>query len=264
MFIDTHCHPLLQKKKDRAKILENFQRSGWKYLISIWVDLRSSQNSIKLSQDYDFIFSTIGIHPCDVWKEPGTLEEKITKLENLYLQNKGKVVGIWECGLDYYRISKDNREKEEVLQKKYFIAQIELAKKHKLPLVIHNREAGEDILQIIKETNCKNFIIHCFSEDLHFAKKCIEWDPNCMMSFWGILTFNNSASIQETAKSIPLENIIIETDAPYLTPVPLRGKEENEPAFTKYVLEKIIELRTESPNIIETTLLKNSEKIFWL
>ena len=262
MFIDTHCHPLLSKEKSISSIIENFKKSGWKYLISIWTNLDSSEQSLLLSKKYDFIYATVWIHPTDTINLEGKIDESINFLENLYLNNRDKVIWVWECGLDYYRINKENSEQEKNIQKKFFLAQISLAKKYQLPLIIHNREAWEDILKILQEVKYENFIIHCFSENLDFAKKCIKISPKCKLAFWWILTFNNAKDIQEAATHIPLENIIIETDSPYLTPVPYRGKEENEPEYVKYVLEKIYKLRSEKPEIIQNQIYKNSCEIF--
>ena len=262
MLIDTHCHPLLSKEKSKENIIENFKKSGWKFLISIWTNLDSSKQSLILSRDYDFIFTTVWIHPTDAIKLTGKLDESLVYLEDLYINNKDKVVWIWECWLDYYRINKENPEYEKKIQKDFFLAQIFLAKKYNLPLIIHNREAWEDILAILKKVKYDNFIIHCFSEDLDFAKKCINIAPNCKLAFWWILTFTNAKKIQEAATHIPLSNIIIETDSPYLTPVPYRGKEENEPQYVKYVLDKLCELRKEDADLIKKQVFKNSCEIF--
>jgi len=153
---------------------------------------------------------------------------------------------------------------QKKLQKLFFKAQIELAKKYNLPVIIHNRESKDDVLEILQETNFKNFIFHCYSENLEYAQKLLEFSPNCKISFSGIVTFKNALDIQKTAKNIPLKNILVETDSPYLTPTPLRWKEENEPSYTKYVLEKIIELREESPEEIKKTIFENSLEMFWI
>ncbi len=267
MFIDTHCHPYLAKTKNEYDIIQKFKKSGGKYLISIWVDTDTSKKSVKLAKEFSHIFATVWIHPLYsniyIWE----LDETIKRLEDLYLENKDIVVWIWECGIDNYRIWKDNNlsiEEEKQLQKIFFIAQIELAKKYNIPFIVHNRDAWNEILEILKQTKAKKFIIHCFSENLEFAKKCIEISPECMISFSGIVTFKNTQDIQKTVQNIPLENIIIETDSPYLTPVPFRWKEENEPAYTCYILDKIINLRDESQEKIIHQILKNSYKIFWL
>ncbi|QFR39326.1 TatD family deoxyribonuclease [Candidatus Gracilibacteria bacterium 28_42_T64] len=262
MFIDTHCHPLLSKEKTEEFIIENFQKSGGKYLVSIGTNLNSSKQSLELANRYDCIYSTIGIHPTDTIELEGKLDESIDFLEDIYLADKDKVVGVGECGLDYHWLSKENTEHEKKIQKEFFLAQIKLAKKYKLPLIIHNRDAGNDILDILSQAKYENFIIHCFSENLEFAKKCIEISPKCKLAFGGIVTFKNTYDIQEAAQKIPLENLIIETDSPYLTPTPYRGKEENEPKYVQYVLEKIIELRDEDPELIKKQIFQNSLDIF--
>ena len=279
-FIDTHCHPYLSKQKHETNTIKNFADAGGSFFVSIWIDVKTSRQSLDLARKYDFARTTAWIHPCDVYDLD--LLSSIQSLEKLYLENKDKVVAIWETGLDYYWMIKDAEKlvgsiqdgtKREKLQAKYilekkslqkilFRAQIQLAKTYNLPLIIHNRDAKEDILNILKEEDYQNFIMHCFAEDLDFANACIDFAPDCKISFSWIVTFKNATAIQETAKNIPLKNIIIETDTPYLTPVPHRGKEENEPAYTQYVLKKIQELRTEDPKLIENQILKNSKKVF--
>jgi len=256
MLYDTHCHPNLAKNKNKIQIINNFlEENPEGFLNIIWTDLEKSKDVIELSKNSSRTFCSIWIHPCDVYELD--LKENIINLEKLYLKNKEKIIAIWECGLDYYW-KKDKKEE----QKSFFKAQIELAKKYNLPLIIHNRESKEDILEILEETNFKNFIFHCYSENLEYAQKLIKFSPNCKISFSGIVTFKNALEIQETAKNIPLKNILVETDSPYLTPTPFRWKEENEPSFSKYVLEKIIELREEKPETIKKQIFENSLEIF--
>lgn len=267
---DTHCHPYLQKNKKISEIFLNFKKSSGFFLNSIWVDIETSIKSIELSKQNDFVYATVWIHPCDILKYKDDLKWTIKKLEELYIENEKNIVAIWECWLDYHWLESMTKnswlKKEDIkkIQKDFFEAQVKLAKKLWLCLVIHNRNSKEDILEILEKLDFKEFIFHCYSEDLDYARRLISFSPNCKISFSGIVTFKNAISIQETAKSIPLENIIIETDSPYLTPTPLRWKEENEPSFTKYVLEKIIEFRDESREQIEVQILKNSLEIFWL
>ena len=264
MFIDTHCHPYLAKNKNISEILENFKKSDWKYLVSIGTNIETSKKSLELSQKYEFIFATVWIHPSDVLNSKNTIQEDIDNLEKFIIENKEKIVWIWETGLDYYWVSENLEElaQQKKKQKQYFLAHIALAKKYDFPIIIHNRNSWKDILKILEETKFQNFIIHCFSENLDFAKKCFEISPNAMMSFSGIVTFKNAQEIAHTAANIPLKNILIETDSPFLTPAPYRWKQENEPAFTQFVLEKIIELRNESADEIEKTILENSQNIY--
>ena len=272
MLYDTHCHPNLAKNKNKIQIINNFlEENPEGFLNIIWTDLEKSKDVVELSKTNSRTFCSIWIHPCDIYGLD--LEESIINLETLIIKEKSniihspsgtpfekgrwKIIAIWECGLDYYWL-KDKKEE----QKKFFIAQIELAKKYNLPLIIHNRESKEDILEILEETNFKNFIFHCYSENLDYAKKLLDFAPNSKISFSWIVTFKNALEIQETAKNIPLKNILVETDSPYLTPTPFRWKEENEPSFSKYVLEKIIELREEKPETIKKQIFENSLEIF--
>ena len=285
MLYDTHCHPYLAEKKSQDKILNNFSQT-WDFLNCIWIDIESSKKSIIIANNNNFIYATIWIHPSYTKNYIGqscisTHTEKkvgvnlcvhpiIHKLENFYLKNQKKVVAIWECGLDYFYLwekswNKDiilSDDEDKTIQKDFFIAQIKLAKKYNLPLIIHNRDAASDIFEILIQEDFKNFIMHCFCEDLEYALKCIEFAPECKISFSWIVTFNSAKDIQETATKIPLKNIIIETDSPFLTPTPLRGKEENEPIFVQYVLDKIIELREESADEIKKTIFENSLEMF--
>jgi TatD DNase family protein len=246
----------LAKNKNKTEIINNFLVENPEgFLNIIWTDLEKSLDVINLANKFERVFCSIWIHPCDV--SDLDLEKTINSLEELYLKNKDKIVAIWECGLDYYW---EKNKKEE--QKKFFKAQIKLAEKYNLPVIIHNRESKDDIYEILVETWFKNFIFHCYSENLEYAQKLLKLSPNCKISFSWIVTFKNAKEIQETAKNIPLQNILVETDSPYLTPTPLRWKEENEPAFTKYILEKIIELRSENSEEIEKNIFKNSLEIF--
>ena len=277
MLIDTHCHPFLQKEKKYSDTLNNFTNNWWFYLISVWIDLETSKKSLELSKKYNFIYSTIWIHPnyskiitpphtsdTPFEKVRLTLNEIIKKFKNLYLENKNKIIWIWECWYDYFHIDKNNIEQEKENQRILFEAQIELAKKLWLPVIIHSRDAFDDTLNTLKKMNCKNFLIHSFSDNLNTAKKFLDYSSECMIWFNWIVTFKNAINIQNTVKNIPLKNIVIETDSPYLTPTPLRWKKENEPVYIKHILEKIIELRNENRDKIEQTIFENSLNFFWI
>lgn len=262
MLFDTHAHPYMAKKKNMDDIFQNFQRSDNNYLVSIWTDLKTSKTSIDVAKSYKNTFATIWIHPTDAQKLWENFSDIMKSLESMYLENQDIVVGIWETWFDFYWISKENFDYERQVQEKFFRAHIQLAKKYNLPVIIHNRDSADEILEVLKDENYWNFIIHCFSENLEFANKCFKISKNAMMSFSWIATFKNAPEIQKTAQNIPLENILIETDAPFLTPAPYRWKQENEPAYTQYVLEKIIELRKESQEEIIQTIYNNSLEIF--
>lgn len=271
--IDTHCHPYLNKIKNKDDIINNFFSNSWESMIVIWTNFKSNNQVLELTQKNKKIYASIWIHPCDIWEFE--LQETIKKLKKIYSENKEKIVAIWECWLDYYWMYKDlentnlNQEQKEDLikkqknnQKEFFRWQIDLAKKLNLPIIIHNRDSRDDVFEILIEKNFKNFVFHCYSEDLEFALKLIDFAPNCKISFSGIVTFNNAKEIQETARNIPIKNILAETDSPYLTPTPFRWKEENEPIFTRYVIEKIAELRWEKLDYTANEIYMNS-KIFF-
>ncbi len=277
MLFDTHCHPNLSKNKDKDIIIKNFfVQNKEAFLNFIWTNPNTNQEVLELAKNNKNCYCSLGIHPCDIYDLD--LEKEILRIENLILNDKDKkIIAIWECGLDYYWLKPENDEKiakyipeiqqkviklKKDLQKIFFKAQIKLAKKYNLPIIIHNREAKDDVFEILKETWFKNFIFHCYSENLEYSQKLLGLSPNCKISFSGIVTFKNTKEVQETAQNIPLKNILVETDSPYLTPTPFRWKQENEPAFTKYVLEKIIELRNENKEEIEKQIFKNSLEIF--
>lgn len=270
MLYDTHCHPYLAKEKTQENVLENFFSWWWSYLNTIAVDIESSRTSIHLSEQYEWVFATIWIHPTHsieyIWK----LDETMSALESLYELHKDNIVAIWECWLDYYwlesLVKKYELPEKDIIytQMAFFRAHIKLAQKYNLPLIIHNRNASEDIFAILQTTWFTNFIFHCFSEDYNFAKKLIDFAPECKLWFGWVATFKNAHAVQEALSHIPLKNIIIETDSPYLTPIPHRGKQENEPIYTQYVLDKIIELRNESPRKVQKAIFENSKNCFWI
>lgn len=263
----------MNKVKDYKDIIFNFFANDWDKLIIIWSDLEAIGDALNIANTDERIYATIAIHPInihEIW-----LKDWIEMLRNTYNANKEKIVAIWEAGLDYYRIERDLqdldlteeekdklRKEKKQKEKEYFWAQVDLAKELNLPLVIHNREAFLDVLEILQEKDFKNFIFHSWSEWLEFAKKVLDFAPNAMFSFSWVLTFKNAKNIQEVAKILPIKNILAETDSPFLTPEPLRWKEENEPIFTKYVIQKISELRWEDYEYIEENIYENSKRTF--
>ena len=235
---------------------------------TIWCDIESSKTSINLAIKYDWVYAAIWIHPTHVLEYKDNITETIDALEQLYKENSNYIVAIGETGLDYHWItslsSRYNISQEEVIkiQKDFFIAQIWLAKKINLPIIIHNRNSAKDVLEILIQEDFKNFVFHCYSEDLEYAQKLIDFAPNCKLWFGWVVTFKSAHWVQDAAKNTPLKNIIIETDSPYLTPTPLRGKQENEPILVKHVLSKIIDLRNEDSETISQKILENSLEFF--
>lgn len=220
-------------------------------MITIGTDLETSQKAVELAQMYDFVYATVGVHPHDVM----TLkEDDYRTLEKLAINPK--VVAYGEIGLDYYYM-----HSPKDLQQKHFRAQIRLAKRLALPLVIHTREAPEDTLNILQEERADEVggVFHCYTGDLPTARKAISL--NFLISFSGILTFPKATELQAVAQQIPMEHLLIETDSPYLTPVPYRGK-RNEPSHVRYVAEKLAQLKNLSFEEIARTTFQNTCRLF--
>ena len=233
LLIDTHAHLDSSRfNKDRAEVIKNARDTGVSYIVNIGADLRSSRYSVKLAREYPFIFATVGIHPHDAI---GLDANVLAELEKL--AGEEKVVAIGEIGLDYYY---DHSPRD--IQRAAFIDQLVLAKKLNLPIVVHSREAEEDTMNILKEhyAGAGTGILHCFSGSLEMAREALEM--GLYLAFGGVVTFKNAGGLLEVLKEIPLDRILLETDCPYLTPVPHRGK-RNEPAYLPYVAEKIAEIK---------------------
>lgn len=254
MLIDTHAH-LQDKalKSDLEEVLKRAEASGVKKIICIGYDYPTSVEAVELARKYEGIYAVVGIHPHDA-KE---LDDEI--LSRLYqLAGEEKVVAIGEIGLDYYRnLSPQEKQKEA------FIAQIKLARELGKPVVIHDRDAHQDVVDIIKKEKAgvNGGIMHCYSGHLPLAIEFMK--EGFYISFAGPVTFNNARKTQEVAANIPLERILIETDCPYLAPEPMRGK-RNEPAYVSYVARKIAEIRRKSVEEIAYITSLNAEKAFAL
>ena len=223
--VDTHAHiHMPQFEMDRDSIIENFEKEGIAFIVEVGVDLKSSKKAIKLAYDNQKIFSAVGIHPHDVKDIKSEVLEELEKLAKL-----SRVVAIGEIGLDYYR----NLSPRE-LQKKYFIEQIKIAKKLDKPIIVHIRDAYDDALDILKE-HAKELrvVIHSFSGDINDARVALSL--GFFLGIGGPVTFKNAHKLREIVKEIPLDFILSETDCPYLTPEPFRGR-RNEPKYVRYVI----------------------------
>lgn len=233
MLFDTHAH--LDDKRfddDRDELIRGLPERGVSRVITPGIDVDSSKKCVDLADKYDIVYAGVGIHP----HEASKLEDNYLDQLRTMAQNK-KVVAIGEIGLDYYY---DFSPRD--IQKQRFIEQIELAAELKLPIIIHNRDSHEDMLNILREH--KNLInggvMHCFSGSWEMAK--IVLDLGLYISLAGPVTFKNAKKPVEVANNIPLDRLLIETDSPYLTPVPYRGK-RNDPGHVALVAEKIAEIR---------------------
>jgi len=251
MYIDSHCHinfPELNKNID--KVLSNMEENLISHALCVSVTLDNFQSVLKLAQSHKHIFASVGVHP-----DYEDIDEP--DIETLLLHTKNKdVVAVGETGLDYFRLKGDL-----LWQKERFRTHIRAAVESKLPLIIHTRNAREDTIQIMKEEKAVEAkgVMHCFTETYEMAKQAIEQD--FYISFSGIITFKNAEDLRETVKKIPLDRILIETDSPYLAPVPNRGK-INEPANVVYVAEKIAEIKNISVEEVAETTTKNFFSLF--
>ncbi len=248
---DTHAHLDDERfDEDREQIIEQIKQDGISLIVNPGADMKSSRAAIKLAEKYDFIYAAVGIHPHDV--------KDITKADLIELEQMAKhekVVAIGEIGLDYYY---DNSPRE--LQREYFIKQIELANKLSLPIIIHSRDASMETYEILKEHKKDiGCVLHCFSQSLEMAELYLK--IGCHLSFAGPLTFKKSSKLKEVARNIPLDKIFIETDSPYLTPEPYRGR-RNDPSKVRYVAEELSKLRAISVDKIAEITMNNAIEFF--
>ena len=250
MLIDTHCHlDFPELKKDFDVVLARAKEAGVEKFVVPGVAISNSRAAVKLTEANENIFVAVGIHPHDA----DSLDTKIlTELEEL-AQNK-RVVAIGEIGLDFFRL-KNSPE----IQKNAFQQQLELAQKLNLPIIIHSREADEDILRILDQFKNLRGVFHCFGGDWDFAQEVLM--RGFFIGLTGIVTFPNAKNLQEVAKKVPFEKFLIETDAPFLAPQKFRGQ-RCEPAFVREVAEEIAKLRGISIEEIAEKTTKNAEKLF--
>ena len=252
MFIDTHVHLNAdQYDEDLQEVIERAITAKVEKMIVVGFDRKTIERAMKLADEYEFIYAVIGWHPVDAID---CTQEDLQWIEELAAHPK--VVGIGETGLDYYW---DKSPKE--IQQELFRKQIHLAQKLKLPIIIHNREATGDVVKILREENAASVggVMHCFSGSVETARECIEM--NFMISLGGPVTFKNAKMPKEVAKEIPLEYLMIETDAPYLAPHPYRGK-RNEPSFVPLVAEEIARQKELSVDEVALATTSNAIKFF--
>lgn len=279
--IDSHAHlDFDQFHDDFDDVLSRAHTSGVIKVINIGADLKTSQNSVMLASTHETIFASVGVHPDEVDSiDLALLHGQLIELA----KSNPKVVAIGECGLDYYHIKKSmstntsqllsnqlsgEKTEGEIIsgQQDLFRLQIEVAKHLGLPLVVHirngeNNDAAKDAYEILRESDYKKGVIHCFSLDELWAEKFT--NLGFYLGFTGVVTYKNAASIEGAAKVTPLTKILIETDAPFLAPQEFRGK-RNEPAYVVEVAKKIAELKNETLENVASVTTKNAETLFGL
>lgn len=251
MIWDTHAHlddPAYAE--DFAEVVARMKSSGISRVTNVGCDLPSSERSIKLAQDYDFIYAAIGIHPHNATEVNNETWERL-----LCLAKQPKVLAWGEIGLDYY-----HDLAPRLVQKEIFIQQIELANESALPIVIHNRDAHQDVLEIVKD-HPPNFggVFHCYSGSWEMAK--ILLNLGFYLSFAGPVTFKNARHTVEVAVNVPLDRILVETDSPYLTPEPRRGK-RNEPTYVREIIEKLAQIKNLPFKDVAFQTMINAKTIF--
>ncbi|OJT53755.1 TatD family hydrolase [Bacillus altitudinis] len=252
MLFDTHAHlNAEQYNEDLEQVIERAKSEKVEKIVVVGFDRPTITRAMELIEAYDFMYAAIGWHPVDAID---MTDEDLAWIKEL--SQHEKVVAIGEMGLDYYW---DKSPKD--VQKEVFRRQIALAKEVNLPIIIHNRDATEDVVTILKEEEAAEVggIMHCFTGSLEIAKACMEM--NFYISFGGPVTFKNAKKPKEVVKDIPSDRLLIETDCPYLTPAPFRGK-RNEPSYVKYIAEQIAELREISFEELAALTTENAKKVF--
>jgi TatD DNase family protein len=253
MIVDSHCHLNLLDyaalETDLEGVLANAAANQVTRMLCVAIDLESFPDVLDIASAYAHVFASVGVHPnARDCREPDSDELVL-------LASHPKVIAIGETGLDYFRSEGDLE-----WQRTRFRQHIDAAKRTGKPLIIHNREARQDTLKVLAEEGARDVggVMHCFVEDWETARAAM--DLNFYISFSGIVTFKNATELKEVAKKMPLDRILVETDSPYLAPVPFRGK-TNQPAYTRHVVEHLAELRGES---VETIAHASSENFFRL
>lgn len=252
MLIDSHVH-LDDKRfnKDRDNLIKGLKDDGIEMVINIGADLQTSIASVSLAEKYDNVYAVVGVHPHSA-KE---VDDSTIEILKSFASRK-KVLAIGEIGLDFHY---DNSPRD--VQKKWFIEQLKLAKEVDLPVVIHTREAMQETFDILKEAQDGTLrgVLHCYSGSVEMALEYIKL--GFYISIAGPVTFNNSRVLKEVVKAIPLDKLLVETDCPYLTPEPNRGK-RNEPAYVKYVAGEIAEIKGISFEELAKATNNNTKELF--
>lgn len=254
MIVDSHCHidqlDLSLFDGNMDNIIQAAKEHDVIYLLCVCIDMNNFPAVKAIAERYPNVSASVGVHPNETDTYDPTTEELVN------MANDDNIVAIGETGLDYYRTEEDSGWQQE-----RFRRHIAAAKQVNKPLIVHTRQARADTIQILKEEAAEQAggVLHCFTEDWSMAKQAL--DLGFYISFSGIVTFKNAVELKSVAKQVPLDRMLIETDAPYLAPVPFRGK-PNQPAYVKYVAEYIAELRNETYQRIAEVTTKNFTDLF--
>ena len=256
MITDSHCHLDYSNLYNQLDdVVRRAEYNQVKYLLTICTTLESFEKIKLIVEKYKNIYGTFGIHPHESKKYTNVDSKFIFDLKNKYK----KIIGIGETGLDFYYNHSDKK-----IQKKSFVEHISAASQLNIPVIVHSRNAETDTYEIIKSekknSNLK-VLMHCFTGSRDFARKLI--DLNCYISVSGIITFKNSSELDDTISSIPIENLLVETDSPYLAPIPYRGK-PNEPSYIVHTVEKLSQIKNVSKEYVMSNTTNNFKKLFKL
>lgn len=251
MIIDTHSHlTFAEYESDIDQVIERAKGKGVFKMIVVGCELKACDDAVKMIQKYDCLYATLGLHPYDCLDAN---EELMEKWEKLIKENK-RIVGIGECGLDYFKAKISKAD-----QAKGFKIQLKLAQKVGLPVVVHARDADDEAFKILDEFMDVKAVFHCFSSNLEFAKKL--WDRGYMTSFTGIVTYPTAEAVREVVRNVPMDKFMVETDCPYLAPQAFRGQ-RNEPSYVTEVVKMIAELKGMSFEEVSRISTENAERFF--
>lgn len=253
MIIDTHCHlDNIQYKDDVETVIQEALKSGVKAFLIPGADPKDLPDAVNLAEKFKEVFFAVGVHPYD-------LEHYDLDILKKYVDHP-KCIAVGECGLDYFRLPKNEKEENKELQKKIFISQINFAKEVNKPLIVHIRDASNDSKTILIEQNAKDVggVLHCYNASEHLLSLS---EHGFYFGIGGVVTFKNAKNLVKILPKIPLEKILIETDGPYLTPHPFRGK-RNEPKYTNNIAQKIADILATSIENIENLTTKNAKILF--
>jgi TatD DNase family protein len=246
--VDTHCH-LFLLDREPAEVVETARRAGVDRLICVGVDPETSARSLELADSLDGVFATAGMHPHDAQAFD---HEASARIEELL--HDPRVVGVGECGLDYFRMRSPKDDQIRTLQ-----AHVAMSNESGKPMVVHVRDAWDDVMEVLARTGAERVVIHCFSGDAGVARECAE--RGYRLSFAGNVTYPKNEHLRQAARAVPLDRLLVETDSPFLAPQRLRGY-DNEPANVLITLEEVARSRGEAPEDVRTATTDNARAVF--
>lgn len=248
---DSHAHyDSEQYDNDREAVIKEMKDNGVIYIMNCGADIKSSEKAVELTKEHEMFFGAVGIHPTEAFD---VTDESINRIRELAENDKIKAIG--EIGLDYYWPENPSSSDQKIA----FRRQMALADELGLPVIIHDRDAHNDTLEIIKDFPNVKGVVHCFSGSAEFAKECVK--RGYYIGITGVITFNNAKKIIKVCEEVSLDKILVETDAPYMAPVPMRGK-RNQSNYIEYVIEKIAEVKGITPEEVSKVTIDNAKRLF--